>query len=111
MEAEPIYFHQVLGHPSKNHLRAAIQIRYHHYDLRRSCSNFSYNACQRYKLDGKGCGLLPERDMIAMPFNKVEVDLVGPWKIDLHGKVYKFNALVSIDLVQVFKHFEVLCVL
>ena len=54
---------------------------------------------RRKKLSGKGYGLLPEREVRCEPFEEVAVDLIGPWKIKVHNKTYKFNALTNIDTV------------
>jgi hypothetical protein len=34
--------------------------------------------CQRNELDGKGYGLLPEREFCSIPFKECAVDLIGP---------------------------------
>ena len=93
------WFHEVLGHPGEERLRQAVSARFHHNELRRYISQLRCDACQRHKLDGKGYGLLPEREVTAMPFNEVAVDLIGPWTIEVNGRSYEFNALTSIDLV------------
>ena len=33
------------------------------------------------------------------PFSEVAVDLIGPWKIKVRGRLYEFNALTCIDTV------------
>ncbi|KAL7530913.1 LOW QUALITY PROTEIN: hypothetical protein ACHAXR_008651, partial [Thalassiosira sp. AJA248-18] len=91
------WFHQVLGHPGENRMRSAISSRYYHPNLRTYTTNFACDACQHHKLEGKGYGHLPERDVTATPFNEVAVDLIGPWTIKLHVRDYEFNALTSID--------------
>ena len=93
------WYHQILGHPGENRLRATVQARYHHPEMRRFCKDFACDACQRHKLDGPGYGLLPERDVDAVPFNEVAVDLIGPWKITVQGQEVVFNVLTSIDPV------------
>jgi len=98
---EPLlrWYHQVLGHPGQKRLWAAVSQRYHHHELRKYCDRFQCDACQKHKLDGRGYGLLPERDVEAQPFTDVAVDLIGPWNIELEGKMYEFNALTCIDPV------------
>ena len=34
---------------------------------------------------------------IQIPWNEVAIDLIGPWKIKVRGKVVEFNALTCID--------------
>ena len=100
MIAETIeWFHIVTGHPGKNKLRLMIGQRYYHPDLRRKIDNYHCTECQRHKQDGKGYGLLPEREPREQPFNEVTVDLIGPWKVQVRGRGYEFKALTSIDPV------------
>ena len=93
------WFHQVTGHPGSKRLLLQISARYYHSDLRRHIDKFHCEHCQRNKLDGKGYGLLPEREIKSMPFNECAVDLIGPWIVQVHGKPYEFNALTAIDTV------------
>jgi hypothetical protein len=57
------WYHQVTGHPGSKRLYEQIRQRYHNCDLRRYIDNFNCDYCQRNKLDGKGYGLLPEREV------------------------------------------------
>ena len=41
-------------------------------------SNFKCAACQKFKLAGKGYGLLSERELKEQPFQEGVVDLIGP---------------------------------
>ncbi len=43
--------------------------------------NLNCDFCQRTKLDGKGYGFLPEREVQSIPFEECTLDLIGPWKI------------------------------
>jgi hypothetical protein len=43
--------------------------------------NINCNFCQKTKLDGKGNGVLLEREVQSIPFEECTVDLRGPWKI------------------------------
>ena len=100
MIAETIeWFHIVTGHPGKSKLRLTIGQRYYHPDLRRQIDNYNYTECQRHNQDGKGCGLLPERELREQPFKEVTVDLIGPWKVQVCGRGYEFKALTSVDPV------------
>ena len=67
--------------------------------MRRQINNYHCTECQRHKQDGKGYGLLPERELREQPFNEVAVDLIGPWKVQVRGRGYEFKALTSIDPV------------
>ena len=93
------WFHQVLGHPGRERLIQGMD-RYYHPDLRKRVSAFRCDACQRYKTDGRGHGQLPSRDVRTAPWEQVDVDLIGPWKITtVTNRTYEFNALTSIDRV------------
>ena len=74
-----------------------MKTRYHNNRLRGECDRYVCADCQRYKLDGKGYGLLPEREVTAEPFSDMAVDLIGPWKIPIGNKMVEFNALTCID--------------
>ena len=65
----------------------------------RYIDNFACEDCQKDKLDGKGYGLLSMRDFKEQTFEEVAVDLIGPWKVQVRGKPYEFNALTAIDTV------------
>ncbi len=52
---------------------------------------------ERSKLDGKGYGFLPEREVRSIPFEKCAVDLIGPWTVQVCGRPYKFEELTVID--------------
>jgi hypothetical protein len=56
-------FHQVTGHPGSKRLNMQISTRYYHRDLRSLIDKFHCEYCQQNKLDGKGYGLLPEREI------------------------------------------------
>ena len=91
------WFHIVMGHPGGKHLRETMHQRYYHYKLRSTIDKFTCEHCQRYKLPGKGYGLLPERGVRIAPWIEVAVDLIGPWKMKVRGKEVEFNALTCID--------------
>ena len=93
------WFHIVTGHPGSKKLRLTLDQRYYHPDLRSYIDKYACADCQKHKLDGKGYGLLPMRDMKEQPFEEVAVDLIGPWKVQVRGKAYEFNALTAIDTV------------
>eukprot|EP00956_Cyclotella_meneghiniana_P002840 scaffold3364_cov52-Cyclotella_meneghiniana.AAC.1 len=91
------WFHQVLGHPGQTRLRDTLMQRYYHPQLRRHIDQFQCEHCQRYKLAGKGYGLLPERQVRVPPWEEVAIDLIGPWKVNVNGKPCEFSALTCID--------------
>jgi hypothetical protein len=58
-----MWYHQVTGHHGSKRLYQHIHQRYYNRDLRQLVDNFNCNYCQRNKLDGKGYGFLPEREV------------------------------------------------
>ncbi len=54
------WYHQVTGHPGSKRLYRQLSQRYYHRDLRQIVDHLNCDFCQRNKLDGKGCGFLPE---------------------------------------------------
>jgi hypothetical protein len=93
------WYHQVTGHPGSKRLSKQTHQRYHNRDLRRYIGNFNCDYCQRNKLDGKGYGLLPEREVQSIPFEECAVDLIGPWVVQVRGNTYEFDMLTVIDTV------------
>ena len=91
------WFHQVMGHPGQTRLRNTLNQRYHHHLLRQTIDKHRCEHCLRHKLPGKGFGLLPERDLRMVPWEEVAIDLIGPWKVKVNGKLVEFNALTCID--------------
>jgi hypothetical protein len=77
------WYHQVTGHPGSKRLNDLISKRYYNRDLRRYIDNFNCDHCQQNKLDGKGYGLLPEREVRSIPFEECAVDLIGPWIVQV----------------------------
>ena len=48
---------------------------------------------------GAGYGTLPPRHASLVPWNQVDVDLIGPWRVQVNGEEVEFNALTCIDPV------------
>ena len=93
------WFHQVMGHPGQDRLRDMLKQHYHRPTLRRHIDNLKCQDCQRYKIPGRGFGLLPEREVRIAPWEEVAIDLIGPWTIKVNGRQVEFNALTCIDTV------------
>jgi hypothetical protein len=54
------WFHQITGHLGSKCLHMQISSHYYHRDLQHLIDTYKCDHCQRYKLDGKGYGHLPE---------------------------------------------------
>ncbi len=93
------WYHQVTGHPGSKRLYGQLQQRYYHRDLCQMVDNLNCDFCQRNKLDGKGCGFFPEHEDHLIHFEECAMDLKGPWTVQVHGRLYEFEALIVIDTV------------
>ncbi len=87
-----VTLNQVTRHPGSKRLYGQLGQRYHHRDLRRMVDNFNCDFWQRNKLNGKRYGFLPECEVQSILFEKCTVDLIGPWKGQVHGKPHKYDA-------------------
>ena len=81
------WFHQVIGHPGMYRLRYTLQQRYHHNLLRRTIDRHRCEYCLKDTLPGKCYGFLPEREIEIAPWEEVAIDLIGPWKVQVHEKM------------------------
>lgn len=93
--------HQMFNHPGQQRLLQGMA-RYFHPKLKQKIDAFKCDAYQRYKPDGHGYGYghLPARDVRTAPWEQVDVDLIGHWKVQTGtNRVYEFSALMSIDRV------------
>jgi hypothetical protein len=71
---------------------------YHHPKLSFHIEKLKCKDCQKYKLAGRGYGLLPKREMRIAPWEEVAINLIGPWKVKVNGRQVEFNALTCIDM-------------
>ncbi len=91
------WFHQVIGHPSEKRLQDTLNQRYHHPKLHYHIEKLKCKDCQKYKLAGRGYGLLPKQEVQIAPWEEVAINLIGPWKVKVNGQQVEFNALTCID--------------
>ena len=80
-------------------MEQTISARYPHNSIQVEIFKFKCPTCKKCKLQGKGFGLLPERELREQPFEECAVDLIGPWPVKIHGKEHVFLALTMIDPV------------
>ena len=80
------WFHQVMGHPGKKRLQETLNQRYHHPRLRHHIKKLKCKDCQKYKLEGRGYGLLPKQEVRIAPWKEVAINLIGPWKVKVNGQ-------------------------
>jgi hypothetical protein len=92
------WFHQVMGHPGEKRLQDMLNQCYHHPKLRYHIDTLKCKDCQKYKLAGRGYGLLPKQELRIAPWEEVAINLIGPWKVKVNGQQVEFNALTCIDM-------------
>jgi hypothetical protein len=91
------WFHQVMGHPGEKKICETLNQRYHHPKLRYHIDKLKCKRLPKYKLAGRGYGLLPKQEVRIAPWKEVAINLIGPWKVKFNEWQVKFNALTCID--------------
>ena len=94
------WYHMVLNHTGISRLYGTITMHFYNPRLRTRIDEIvkACDACQRFKLTGKGYGKLPPREPPLVPWEEIAVDLIGPWKIQINDRHIVFNALTVIDI-------------
>ncbi len=70
----------------------------HHPKLRYHIEKLKCKDCQKYKLEGRGYGLLSKQEVRIAPWEEVAINLIRPWKVKVNGRQVEFNALTCIDM-------------
>ncbi len=65
----------------KKRLPVILYQRYHHPKLCYHIDSMKCKDCQKYKLAGRGYGLLPKQEVWIAPWAEFVTDLIGPWKV------------------------------
>jgi hypothetical protein len=91
------WYHLVLV--GTDRLYSTIKRRFYLPNLRNLCNTLVCDACQPFKLPGRGYGHLATREVKLVSWDTVCVDLIGPWQIQVNGQVVKYQALTCIDPV------------
>jgi hypothetical protein len=102
------WFHQVMGHPGEKRLQDTLNQRYYHPKLCYHIEKLKSKDGQKYKLAGRGYGLLPKREVRIALWEEVTINLTGPWKVKVNGQQVEFNALTCIDMA--LNLVELICV-
>ena len=66
-----------MGHPGEKRLQETLNQRYHHPRLRYHIEKLKCKDCQKYKLEGRGYGLLPKQEVRIAPWEEVAINLMG----------------------------------
>ena len=95
------WYHLVLGHCGSRRLYDTVRRRFHAPGLKRISEETVHGCkdCQTNKQIGAGYGTLPPKHASLVPWNQVDVDLIGPWRVQVNGEEVEFNALTCIDPV------------
>ena len=93
-------YHLILGHPGKTKLYDSTRTLFYYSAMKNRIDEYHYDHCQRHKLQGRSYGHLPARGAILLPFEEVNIDLIGLLKVELEGgREIEINALTCIELV------------
>jgi len=92
------WYHSITSHGGQTRTRQSIETFFYYPNLRDKIKEHidACDSCQRNKDSGKIQGHAPPRDETAVPFSDVAVDLVGPWKVMVNGRIIEIFALSSI---------------
>ena len=96
------YYHESSAHAEgADRLTATICRHFHHPGLRQEIKNQigPCKLCQQYKRHGGSYGELAPREALAIPWQEVHVDTIGPWRINKRGLNLKIRAMTMMDPV------------
>jgi hypothetical protein len=96
------YYHESSAHAEGiDRSIATICRHFYHPNLRQEIKNQigSCVLCQKYKRHGGSYGELAPRDALAIPWQEVHVDTIGPWRVNKRGLNLKIRAFTAIDPV------------
>eukprot|EP00977_Amphora_coffeiformis_P009356 scaffold2144_cov98-Amphora_coffeaeformis.AAC.1 len=97
------WYHKVLAHSEgATRLTKSLTAHFHHPRLLKECEHIASTCheCQTLKRGSVQYGELAPRDALALPWQEVHTDCIGPWHFDLRGgRQVTFYGLTSIDPV------------
>ena len=96
------WYHAASSHAEgMSHLESSIRRHFYHEKLREEIRSVvrSCEQCQQMKTGGRQFGQLAPREALAVPWQEVHVDSVGPWTVKVGGRGVKFHAMSMIDPV------------
>jgi hypothetical protein len=94
------WYHEVLCHPGMNRTEETIRQNFTWRNLRDDVQKFckTCDVCQRTKRDTKNYGHLPEKEAESLPWEKLCVDLIGPYSFKRkNGKILTLQCVTMID--------------
>lgn len=94
------WFHKTLGHCGTDRLFNTILSCFNCNNLYSHCKRYQWPInYQQWKNAGVGYRHHPPQNVLAVPWDKVAVNLIGPWSITVKDVEYVFYALTCIDPV------------
>jgi hypothetical protein len=96
------WYHLRLNHIGSTKIYKTIAQHFYAPNLQSIVNEFvrTCEACQKFKLPGKGYGHLPPRDPDSVPWNDVCIHSIGPWSITVNGQpLVVFRAITATDPV------------
>jgi hypothetical protein len=97
------WYHEYLAHPGQTRLEATIRAVYDWPRIREQVHAYcrTCDKCQRNKKQRKKYGHLPAKEAEALPWKRVNVDLIGPYTVENpnHPALKELRAMTMIDPV------------
>ena len=94
-----VWFHHILKYPGKQRLKDGMYL-FHHPNLHKNIMSYDSETSQLFKTGSRAYAHLPARQVRGIPWQQVDVDLIGPWSVTTGtGKTYVFHALTCIDRI------------
>ena len=94
------WYHEYLAHPGMTRLEATLRATLIWPDMRKDVERFvrTCRKCQFNKKQRKKYGLLPlKKAEKSEPWNRVDVDMIGPWTVTAANGTFTLQALTMID--------------
>ena len=94
-------YHDLLQHPGRTRMEATIRQVFEFKGLREKVHEYckTCHQCQLMKKQKLKYGQLPPKEAETVPWKRVNVDVIGPYKVKTPSKELKLQALTMIDPV------------
>ena len=93
------WYHEYLAHPGQTRTEATIRQQFYWPNIRQHVEQYckTCKQCQLCKKQRKKYGHLPPKEAEANPWERVHVDLIGPYSIQSESKLRTLQCLTMID--------------
>ena len=101
------WYQSSLNHPGEARTLATIGQDFHWRGMKRDANNFvrACKSCQLFKRSNRQYGLLPLSNPETVPWNTIQIDMIGPWKMTRGEVSLEFLAFTIIDPVTCWPEF------